>query len=234
MAEAPPVPTLDPGVDPTVDPRLWMLVSPTLPVGGYSYSQGMEHAVLTGRLQNAADVGRWVGGLLDAAISRVDLPCLARMYQALEAGDAESAARWNRRLIALRETRELRQEDLLMGEALERLLADLELPAPDSIGAPTTFALALARASLALSLNLATCLTAYGWIWCDNQIAAAIKLVPLGHTEGQRLLLALTDALGTAVARAMSLEDQAIGGSTPGLALMSSAHETQATRLFRS
>ena len=50
MAEAPPVPTLDPGVDPTVDPRLWMLVSPTLPVGGYSYSQGMEHAVLTGRL----------------------------------------------------------------------------------------------------------------------------------------------------------------------------------------
>ncbi|MEM8767147.1 MAG: urease accessory UreF family protein, partial [Pseudomonadota bacterium] len=185
---------------PAVDPRLWMLVSPTLPVGGYSYSQGIEHAVLCGRLNSAADVSNWVSGLLDAAIGRVDLPILARLYQASEAADPAAVKYWNRQLLARRETAELRREDLLMGEALERLIADLQLPALPAMGQRATFALALARASLAFTIPLLSCLTAYGWIWCDNQIAAAVKLVPLGQTDGQRLLLALTEQLQDTVA----------------------------------
>ena len=219
---------------PAVDPRLWMLVSPTLPVGGYSYSQGIEHAVLCGRIHDAAGAESWVSGLLEASVTRVDLPILARLYQALARSDLQTAARWNRELHARRETAELRQEDLLMGEALERLIADLTLPAPDRLEEPATFALALARASLAFGVGLEACLTACGWIWCDNQIAAAVKLVPLGQTDGQRVLLRLTEQLTEAVATALSLDDREIGGSAPGLALMSSAHESQETRLFRS
>ncbi len=211
-----------------------MLVSPALPVGGYSYSQGIEHAVQSGRLRQAADVAAWVGGLLDGAISRVDLPILARLYESLEAGDVRAAGHWNRRLLAQRETAELRQEDLLMGEALDRLTADLELPTPSAPDEPGSFASAMARASIAFQVPCEACLTAYGWVWCDNQIAAAVKLVPLGQTDGQRLLLMLSEQLKDAVALAMTLEDDAIGGTAPGLALMSSAHETQSTRLFRS
>ena len=74
----------------------------------------------------------------------------------------------------------------------------------------------------------------YSWGWIENQVAAAIKLVPLGQTSGQRLQLELTELIPSAVNEAMLIRDEEIGASAPAMAIASSLHETQYTRLFRS
>ena len=77
-------------------------------------------------------------------------------------------------------------------------------------------------------------LTAYVWSWLENQVLAAIKLVPLGQVAGQRLLLALGARIPRVVAIAMTLDDADLSTFAPGLCLASARHETQYSRLFRS
>lgn len=216
--------------------RLLQLVSPGLPIGMYSYSQGFERAVEDGWITNVDQAADWLRGLLSKTLSRIDAPILARLYQAWASNDAEAAAYWSATLTACRETAELRAEDRQTGQALARLLVNLELPDaqawlrhPDATLA-TLFSLAAARWHIGKTEAMA----GYLWGWLENQVLCAVKLVPLGQVAGQRLLKDLSGEIPGLVEQAMHLADDQIGGSCFGLALASSRHEMQYSRLFRS
>jgi urease accessory protein len=216
--------------------RLLQLVSPGLPIGMYSYSQGLERAVEDGWINNAEQTANWLQGLLQNGLSKVDLPILARLYDAWSQHDSSAIEHWSQILIACRETSELRNEDKQTGQALARLLINLELP--EALGwvkradasLATLFALAAAR----WEINKADAMAGYLWGWLENQVLCAVKLVPLGQVAGQKLLINLAGELPALVDRALSMRDDEIGGSCFGLALTSSRHEMQYSRLFRS
>jgi len=215
-------------------PRLLQLVSPALPVGGYTYSRGLETAVEREWVTTEAETRAWIAGLLEHSLATLDGPLVLRFHRALLAGDSAAALRWARVVDATRETAELQAESRQTGRALVRLLVDLELtePPPDPIRDAHVAAFALA--AVALGLDESDALHGFLWTWLEGTVAAAIKLVPLGQTAGQRILLQLGPELEHAAERAAALPDEALGALAPGLALASALHETQHTRLFRS
>jgi urease accessory protein len=211
--------------------RLLQLASPTLPVGAYSYSQGLEAAVEAGLVRDAASAGAWIGDVLELSVARMEAPVLVRLIDAWRAGDLEAVECWNALFLASRETAELRAETAQMGYSLARLLADLDIALALE---ESSFPAAFARAVAAWSIETREALVAYLWAWLENQVMAAVKAVPLGQTEGQKLLLALGGQLNALAERALVMADDDLGNFAPGLALLSSRHEIQYTRLFRS
>lgn len=219
--------------------RLLQLASPALPVGAYSYSQGLESAVESGAVRDAASAGRWIGDALVFSMARFEAPALCRLHSAWLAGDHEALSSLNNWFCATRETAELRAETLQMGYSLRRLCAELgefepgalqALQAFDEVAFPTVFAFAAAQ----WALPARDVVIAYLWAWLENQVMAALKALPLGQTDGQKLLLKLGDRLGLIAGQAMNAEDSTLANFAPGLAIASSMHETQYSRLFRS
>jgi urease accessory protein len=211
--------------------KLWQLISPTLPVGAYSYSQALEQVHFQGIVHDAASAHSWLRDVLRLGVARLDLPILLRVHAAWSDRDALAVRRLSRALEARRETSELRFEDLAMGSALAQLLASFGVELPER---RLPFASAFAVAAVAWSIGPEDACAGYAWAWCEAQVAAAVKLVPLGHTAGQRMLLELGLETPAAVAAAAACRDDEIGASLPGLAIASALHETQYTRLFRS
>lgn len=219
--------------------RLLQLASPALPVGAFSYSQGLEWAVESGRISDAAGAAAWIGDVLRFSISTCEAPALVALMRAWQAGDSARIARLNERFIAMRETAELRAETLQMGYSLARLLRDLpEIPTEakhvlrdfGEIAFPTAWSAAAAHWHIAEDAAA----QAYLWAWLENQVMAAVKLVPLGQTAGQKMLLLLSPQIPALVAQAEINADGDWQNFTPGLAHASSQHEIQHTRLFRS
>jgi urease accessory protein len=202
----------------SIDPRLLQLASPALPVGAYSYSGGLEAAIEAGLVADAQSAQRWIGDVLEFSVMRMEAPLLLRMIEAPE-------ARWNEEFLASRETAELRAETVQMGYSLAKLLRALgiEVPEIDEMSFPMAFACAVRH----WRIDARQALTAYLWAWLENQVMAAIKAVPLGQTEGQKMLLALG-------ARLRDAGEAETGNFAPGLAVLSARHETQYSRLFRS
>jgi urease accessory protein len=216
--------------------KLLQLVSPALPVGAYSYSQGLEAAVESGEIHDAASAQRWIGDVMELSLSGMEAPLFLRLVEAWKAGDPVSIARWNDEFIASRESAELRAETLQMGYSLRRLAHELAIPGVtaldslDELAYPTAFAFAVA----AWEIDAREALAAYLFAWAENQVLAALKSVPLGQTDGQRMLLAIAARIPGAVERAASLGDDELFNFAPGFALASSRHETQYSRIFRS
>lgn len=203
--------------------KLLQLASPALPVGAYSYSGGLEAACEAGIVTDAASAERWIGDVLAFSVARMELPLLARMMTDMA---------WNETFLASRETAELRAETVQMGYSLNRLFKDLglgEVPV-EQPSFPAAFAYAAAKWAIAPEAAL----QAYLWAWIENQVMAAVKAVPLGQTDGQRILLSLGNLLPSLTSKAMQMEDEDVGNFAPGLAMLSSQHETQYSRLFRS
>jgi urease accessory protein len=216
--------------------RLMQLVSPTLPIGGFTYSQGLEYAVEAGWVKDVPSLQDWLSGLIEDTIAHLEIPLLARLYEACVADDVDRLERWAHYLLASRESDELRQEERQRGRALTRLLIDLAVARaePWKPALELCQAAPFALAAVSWHIPLPDAALGYAWAWLENQVAAAIKLVPLGQTDGQRVQLALAEALPAAVQHGLALDDDSIGASSPRLALASSLHETQYTRLFRS
>lgn len=218
--------------------RLLHLVSPSLPTGAFSYSQGMEWAVEAGWLTNAEDVRDWLGDQLQGSLMFLDLPVLVRLYRAAAEADDGAFTDWIDRLLAGRETAELQAEEGHRGRALLELLSVWGMA--DALKDPWSTQLArsqvagFAFAARAWGIEERTMLLGYTWAWLENLVLAAIKLVPLGQRQGQRILIDLTPELQHQVDQALRLEDDDIGASTPALAIASSLHERQYTRLYRS
>jgi urease accessory protein len=203
--------------------KLLQLASPTLPVGAYSYSGGLEAAIEAGAVNDAASAERWIGDVLEFSMGRMEAPLLFRMMKKPE---------WNETFLASRESAELRAETVQMGYSLNRLLKDLglgEVPVEEP-----SFPAAFAYAAVQWKIEPEAALQAYLWAWLENQVMAAVKAVPLGQTDGQRILLALGEKISALSKISISMEDEEIGNFAPGLAMLSAQHETQYSRLFRS
>ncbi|MBX2848180.1 MAG: hypothetical protein KTR16_07670 [Acidiferrobacterales bacterium] len=215
--------------------RLLQLVSPALPVGAFAYSQGLESAVDSQLICDEKDTLEWVGGVLQNNICNLDLPALQYQMQYLsDEKDKKAIQDLNDRLIAFRETKELRAESLQMARALCRLLRDLDIDLQLLPKGDLDWVTAFAMACVSQNIDSENAKLGYAWSWCENQIAAAIKLVPLGQTQGQRLLHKLGSTLPEYMAKTKQIDVENIGAIAPHLAILSSQHEVQYSRLFRS
>ena len=219
--------------------RLLQLASPTLPVGAYSYSQGLESAIEDGMVGDADNAASWIRDILYFSIGSFEAPLLWRMSGALEANNFSTFARWNGVFRAGRETAELRAETLQMGHALSALMTELPFCDKQDIerlrsAGPLTFPATFSFAAHYMGVNKSAALVAYLWSWLENQVMAALKAIPLGQSAGQRMLAALGAELSEIAARAMQLGDDELSNFAPGLAIASSRHETQYSRIFRS
>lgn len=212
--------------------KLLQLASPTLPVGAYSYSGGLEAACEAGVVTDAATAQRWIGDVLEFSMARMEGPIVYSLLLEFSGKEFSKVEKTNEKFLASRESAELRAETVQMGYSLNRLFKDLglgEVPV-DEPSFPAAFAYAAAQ----WKIEPETALQAYLWAWLENQVMAAVKAIPLGQTDGQRILLALGDRIEGLVKKAMQIEDEELGNFAPGLALLSARHESQYSRLFRS
>ena len=219
--------------------RLLQLASPTLPVGAYSYSQGLEFAIEEGVVTDARSTEAWIRDVLEFSLGSFELPLLCRMFDALDGDDYVKFKRWNTLFRSGRETAELRTETMQMGHALVTLLKDLPLFKADDIAklhgiGALTYPAVYAFAARHMQIDRPAALVGYLWSWLENQVMAALKAVPLGQSAGQRMLAGIGADLAGVAARASQLDDEELTNFAPGLAIASSRHETQYSRLFRS
>jgi urease accessory protein len=219
----------------------WLLpllrfASPTLPIGSYAFSRGLEYAVHADWVHDEASASAWVLGLLEHVGAGLDGPLFVRLHAAASGTDPERLEHWNRRLLISRETAELRFEDTQLGAAFARLLAGQGVVAAQAWATrqDTCYATAFALAAAHFSVPVEPSLLAFLWAGAESQVSAAVRLIPLGQTASQRILGTLAQALPSCAARALACHDTQTGVLAPGLALASALHETQYTRLFRS
>lgn len=212
---------------------LLQLASPTLPVGAYSYSQGLESAIDAGLVHEEASALRWIGDGLRCVMARYEAPVWRRLHRACVVEDHERLREWNEDFLATRETAELRAETVQMGYSLTQLLRTLG-HTPPLAASEIAYPSAHAWASTCWGIDEDDGLIAYLYGWVENQVMAALKTVPLGQTAGQRLLLGLRGAVIEAARTAGALADDELSTQTPRLAILSCRHETQYSRLFRS
>jgi urease accessory protein len=219
--------------------RLLQLASPALPVGAYSYSQGLEWMIESREVSDATTAQQWIGDVLELVIGDGEAAVLWRLLDACTTGDGVRFCEWNAWYRASREARELRDETEQMGVSLVRLAADLGVldetaRAFAAASAPVTYPAAFALAANAFGIAADAALAGYLTSWLENQVLAAVKALPLGQVAGQRMLFALAARVPDVATRARSLADEKVASFAPGLALASARHETQYSRLFRS
>jgi len=195
--------------------RLLQLASPALPVGAYSYSQGLEAAIEAGIVRDAPTAQQWISDVLEFSVAPMDGAVVLSMMNDENRNDL---------YLASRETAELRAETLQMGYSLCRLLEQLGME--DVPQGEVAFPIAFAFAARNWGIAAEDAVQAYLWSWLENQVMAAVKAVPLGQTAGQKMLLALSSKIPAPAEPFVNF--------APGLAILSSQHETQYSRLFRS
>lgn len=212
------------------------LASSALPVGSFTWSQGLEWAVEIGWVKSVDDFSYWQIQQMEQNFFTVDLPLLARLYRACEQDDLDAARRWNAYLLACRETRELRDEERSRGTAFTRLVTDWE--ADCSREWRTLFAdsqlCGMAWLGVRWKIPLTELALSLGYSWIESAVMAGVKLVPFGQQAAQRLIIALCDRYAQGLAQALATPDASLGSATPLAAIASARHETQYSRLFRS
>lgn len=216
---------------------MW-LASPALPVGGFSYSECLEAAVDAGLVTSEADVSKWLLAQLHCSLARADLAAIAQAIPAWQASDMARIMQLNSWVLCTRESSELRAQTEQMGRSLLEWLRNHTTAPPAQIqrlaDLQPTYPLAFALAASCTGAPLRDCLLTYAFGWAENMMQAAIKAVPLGQSAGQRILSALAAEIPAAVEYALALGDDERQAFTPMLAILSSQHEVQYSRLFRS
>jgi urease accessory protein len=196
----------------------------------------LEFAISAGWVHDTSTVSDWIQGLLKNSLINLDLPVLQKLYEAWQESDTDRVRYWNNFLSANRDAFELQEEDRQLGKALARLLVDLGLEEakpflnPPHGGFLTLYVLAAVRWNI--SLNDAA--QGFLWMWSENKVLCAMKLIPLGQTDGQKILSAVIETISHVIMRGLDLPDEDIGYTTPAQGIASALHETQYTRLFRS
>ena len=216
---------------------MW-LASPALPIGGFSYSECLEAAVDTARAATESEASTWLVDQLHLTLARSDLPAVAQGIAAWRAGDMPRVASLNAWVLQTRESAELRAQTEQMGKSLLEWLKNHTTATPEQIAAlaaeTSTYPLAYALAASATQAPVRQCLLAYAFGWAENMTQAAIKSVPLGQSAGQRILSALAAEIPAAIDHALAVTDESRQAFAPMLAILSSQHEVQYSRLFRS
>ncbi len=215
------------------------LASPALPIGGFSYSQGLEGAVECRFVRDGETAREWIRNGLEIILAANELPVVAILHRAWERQNYAEVNLHNAWFLASRESLELRLETEQMGWSLAQLAMSLEwhdnnrrtaLRDMKPIGLPAAFAFAAG----ALGIDVESCVTAYCFSWIENQVAAAIKAIPLGQVAGQRILFGMHSIVPNVVLRAINTGPDQVSTFAPQLAIISSRHATQYSRLFRS
>lgn len=225
-------------------PLLW-LASPALPIGGFSYSDGLESSVERSFVASESEATAWLVEQLHLVQARADLAVVAQAVTAWRDGDLARVRALNAWVLRTRETSELRLQAEQMGRSLLEWLRNQDAHAADPAGVRHTQTQALAAMdpsypvafALAASRSAATVrdiVTACAFAWAENMVQAALKAVPLGQNAGQRMLARLVQDIPAAVATALATDDDARQSFAPMLAILSAQHETQYSRLFRS
>lgn len=218
---------------------LLQLASPALPVGAYSYSEGLETLVDRGIITNPQTLNHWINRELQFGAIRMDAAVMVRCQNAATLKNTESLQYWNDWISAARETEELREQSWQMGNSLIRLLLTLTSEEQKQVISRLktqncNFAVAFGVGAACWQIAPESALLGYLHSWASNLISAGIKLIPLGQTVGQQLLLNLQPSLIAAIPDILTLKDDDLSSCAWGLALASMQHETQYSRLFRS
>ncbi len=220
-------------VDPHTLAAVLHLASPALPVGAYSYSQGLESAIELGLVRDPEQAARWIVDCLRLVVGRYEAPVWVRLRAACVQPDWDHYLHWNSQFIATRETAEARAETVQMGYSMLELLRSLDHALPPA-AAELCFPAAQAWASVLWRVPAETALIGYLFSWAENQVMAALKAVPLGQVAGQKILLGLREPIVEVAQRALALPDAALCSQAPAYAIICARHESQYSRLFRS
>jgi urease accessory protein len=219
--------------------NLLQFASPALPIGAYSYSQGLEAALQNGAVHNAGTARAWILRHLHEVVAQWEAPVCWRLMRAWSRRDWPAVAEWSERFIASRDSAEFRAETIQMGYSLTKLVAELgfvdaemlaQLQGEPEVALPTAFACAVA----ALDIPHDAALLAMLFAWAENQVLVCVKSVPLGQVAGQRMLLSLRADIEAAARHAQTVADDDMSNWAPGLSLLSMQHEVQYSRLYRS
>lgn len=220
-----------------------------MPVGAYSYSEGLETLVELKIVGDRQNLQLWLSNELSYGAIRIDSALMLRAYRAALAGDLSSLCYWNNWLSAARETKELRQQSCQMGNTLLRLLKELEneelssnisenLSAIEAIinalDKHCNYSIAFGISAAFWKIEAEDALLGYLHSWVTNAVGAGVKLIPLGQTTGQQILSFLYPQIVSVVPEILNLDEDRLSSCTWGLSLASCLHETQYTRLFRS
>ena len=218
--------------------QLIWLASPALPIGGFSYSEGLEAAIEQGLVHDADSSTAWVVDQLHLTQSRGDMAVMAQAIPAWQCLDAARLQALNDWVMATRESAEMRLQTEQMGRSLLDWLRNLQQASPAQLACcaqlPTTYPLAMALALSLARMPIDQALQAYAFGWAENMTQAALKAVPLGQSAGQRMLARLAQEIPLAVQTALQMSDDERQAFSPMLAILSARHETQYSRIFRS
>jgi urease accessory protein len=220
--------------------QLMWLASPALPVGGFSYSEGLEAAVDAGLVHDEASAAAWLADQLPLVLARSDGAALADACSAWAAHDEVAVRALNHWISQTRETAELRLQAEQMGRSLLEWLkngahaADARVMQLAALPPAPTWPVAFALAATLAGATPRDALVAFAWGWAENLAQAAMKAVPLGQAAAQRMLTQLAAHIPAAVDTALATRADDRQAFAPGLAILSARHETQYSRLFRS
>lgn len=224
---------------------LLQLASSSLPVGAYCYSEGIETLVEQGVIDDEVTLKQWLQDVLEWGNIQIETAVMIRAYRSLERGNLQELKHWNEWISAAKETEELRQQSWQMGRILIKLLENtnspLKLPLSFSLeaiqetcGSVYNFPIAFGITAVYWQIPLESATLGYLYSWLSNLVNGGVKLIPLGQTSGQQILLDLSTAIFLSTQKVLGLEDEELHSCSWGLTLASMAHETQYTRLFRS
>ena len=217
--------------------RLLQLSSQALPIGGYSHSQGLEAAIDQRIVTDEASLLRWISDVLEFSMQSFEIPSMLSMAAAWARSDPAAIAALNEEFLSTRESAEIRAAAVQMGFSLCSLVCMLpDLPtgtidALRSIREPS-LPCVWSATTTAWEIEPQDSVMGYLWTWIENQVLVAVKAVPIGQSAGQRVLLAMGSRIAGVAADLRSGDDYS--NFSPGLAILSSQHETQYSRLFRS
>ncbi|MCZ8095578.1 MAG: urease accessory protein UreF [Acidovorax sp.] len=224
--------------------QLMWLASPALPVGGFSYSEGLESAIENAGLASEAAVGDWLLDQLHITQARGDMALIAKAVGAWRrghGGDLAHVRELNDWVLHTRETSELRLQTEQMGRSMTDWLRnqykddEAVMPAVRHLAQLSpTYPVAFALAASITQAPVRDVLLAYAFGWAENMVQAALKSMQLGQSAGQRILARLAHAIPPAADHAIGLMDSERQAFSPMLAILSAQHEVQYSRLFRS
>ncbi|NEO52212.1 MAG: urease accessory protein UreF [Okeania sp. SIO3B5] len=224
---------------------LLQLASPALPVGAYSYSEGIEVLVTTGKISDYDSLKNWFIDSLKFGSIRLEAALIVRAYRETNSVNLQLLNNWNNWATAVKETEELRLQSLQMGRTLIRLFMNIQPDLPtelmkfiqNKLDTETNFcnfAIAYGLISACWKIEIENAILGYLHSWATNLINAGVKLIPLGQTVGQKLLWELQNQIVLSAKEILKLKDDELNSCSWGLSLASMAHEVQYTRLFRS
>lgn len=223
---------------------LLQLTSPSLPLGAYSYSEGLEFLIEQNAIASVDSLAIWLKQELKYGAIRLEGAIMLRAYASLLAGDIQTLESWNNWSSAAKESSELRGQSWQMGTSLLRLLSEIQpadennLPSLQQLsaifGRQCNYAIAFGIGAAYWQLEVEVALLGYLQSWTANLISVGVRAIPLGQTSGQKLLFQLTSNLSEAATTILSLQDEDLCSCSFGLGLASMEHQYQHVRLFRS